>query len=189
MTAQPPQAMPQSTTEPFPVLPKPLSQRQLLDAVAGTLRSAGEQPRIRRGSEPGANVHPATILVVEDHPAARSALAEALSETGFRVLPASTVAAAGRIAIAERPQLLLSDVQLADGNGIALAEELRTADPALRVLYVTGRDVQAPDLRAALQAPRTAALGKPAALAEILFAVRGLLTAEGPDDPRPPERK
>jgi PAS domain S-box-containing protein len=68
--------------------------------------------------------HALDILLVEDHADTAEALAEILRRHGYRVRLASTLGEA-RAEAAEPFDVLLSDVQLPDGSGLELMQELR----------------------------------------------------------------
>jgi DNA-binding response OmpR family regulator len=83
--------------------------------------------------------HVARILVVEDDPNVAATLSERLSAAGFEVARAESAARA-RTLFAERAvDLMLLDVGLPDGNGFALARELRAARPQTALIFLTAR--------------------------------------------------
>jgi CheY-like chemotaxis protein len=64
-----------------------------------------------------------------------------LEETGHRVTTADSVAAATAAAMADVPDLLLLDLSLPDGDGLAIVEHLRVASRLPRtVVALTGHD-------------------------------------------------
>jgi signal transduction histidine kinase len=65
------------------------------------------------------------ILVVEDHVDTQRVLSRLLAEAGYEVKSAGTVAAALKLAEAERFDLLVSDIGLPDKTGYELMEEMR----------------------------------------------------------------
>jgi DNA-binding response OmpR family regulator len=91
-----------------------------------TLRSPAE----RRG----------TILVVDDDPAVLDLMASVLSTRGHAVIRAPNASAAVQAMEhhAAPIDLLVSDVMMPGRSGPELAAELRAAQPALRVLLVSG---------------------------------------------------
>lgn len=64
------------------------------------------------------------LLVVEDEDAIRSALTRGLASAGTSVAAAASLGAARELAMARRPDALVSDLKLPDGTGIELAREL-----------------------------------------------------------------
>ncbi len=87
-----------------------------------------------------ANTAPATVVIVEDHSLIRDGLRMLLAlERDFRLVGEAGTVAEARLKIAEvKPNIAMIDVGLPDGDGIALATEVISADPFLRVLMVTG---------------------------------------------------
>jgi DNA-binding response OmpR family regulator len=81
-----------------------------------------------------------TILLVDDDPAIVRALEYSLGRWGFEVLTAyDGPAALAVLAVAEKVDLLLSDVMMPGGmSGIELARICRTRRPSLAILLTTG---------------------------------------------------
>jgi PAS domain S-box-containing protein len=65
------------------------------------------------------------VLVVDDTLANRWVLMRVLEEAGYRVIEGETAADAVRLA-ADRPDLIVLDVRLPDGNGFELAREMKS---------------------------------------------------------------
>ncbi len=83
---------------------------------------------------------PTTILLVEDEPAVRMLLAEALERAGYLVRQARN----GEEALAlfeahkESIDLLVTDLRMPLMGGADLVKQLRAAAPALKVICVSG---------------------------------------------------
>src|SRR5262245_29429044 len=78
-----------------------------------------------------------TVLIVDDHPAFRSAARALLEAGGFEVIgEAVDGASALGAASALRPQIVLLDVQLPDLDGFAVAERL-ASEPAPPAIVLT----------------------------------------------------
>jgi DNA-binding NarL/FixJ family response regulator len=118
-----------------------------------------------------------TVMVVDDHPIWRDAVARDLAEDGFTVVAtADGVAAARRRAAVVRPDVVLMDMRLADGDGVAATTEVLAVSPSSRVLVLSASDERA-DVLEAVKAGATGYLVKSASKAELAEAVRA--TAAG----------
>ncbi|MFC3652260.1 PAS domain S-box protein [Dyella humi] len=99
--------------------------------------------------EPVANVErPAArgehILLVEDQGAVRDAITEVLGKLGYVVMQASDGLEGISIALAGKPfDLIITDVGLPGVNGRSLAETVRSRQPNVPVLLMTGYDPSA----------------------------------------------
>ena len=78
------------------------------------------------------------ILIVEDEPISRLLLELTLSDAGLDVRSAATREEAIAAAREFRPELIVTDISLADGSGIDLVREIREELPVLAVA-LTGR--------------------------------------------------
>ncbi len=116
------------------------------------------------------------ILVVEDDSDNGEYLVRLLEETGFQTLLATTAAEAIRIARRERPDLVLMDVRLAEGDGRAAARELKAAaeTAAIPIIAVTALALEG-DREACLAAGCDDYLSKPFRPRELLAKMRTLL--------------
>jgi len=116
------------------------------------------------------------ILVVEDDSDNGEYLVRLLEETGFQTLLATTAAEAIRIARRERPDLVLMDVRLAEGDGRAAARELKAAaeTAAIPIVAVTALALDG-DREACLAAGCDDYLSKPFRPRELLAKMRTLL--------------
>ena len=88
-----------------------------------------------------------TLLVVDDDADLREALAEQLELEGFRVVQAPTASAGFEAAQATRPDLLILDVDLPDGDGRDLCRRLREAGTAAPILMLTAAAEDADTIR------------------------------------------
>jgi two-component system, NarL family, response regulator DevR len=82
------------------------------------------------------------VLVVDDFPLVREGLAAALAiDPGFEVLGQASDAEEGlRMARELRPDVVLLDLRMPEGGGIALLEKLRDELPEARALVVTASE-------------------------------------------------
>jgi two-component system, cell cycle sensor histidine kinase and response regulator CckA len=80
-----------------------------------------------------------TVLIVDDEPSVREFVERALSFAGYRTIVASDGPEALAVVAANGPfDLLVTDLRMPQMMGDELARQLRHADPALKVLYLTG---------------------------------------------------
>ena len=79
----------------------------------------------------------AHVLVVDDDPDMLRLLTLRLNAAGYRVSTATSAEAALTQLHIERPQLVLSDVQLPGRDGLALFDEVRLLHPSLPVILLT----------------------------------------------------
>ncbi|MUL45204.1 response regulator transcription factor [Mycobacterium sp. CBMA293] len=118
-----------------------------------------------------------TVMVVDDHPIWRDAVARDLEDSGFTVVAtADGVAAAGRRAAVVKPQVVVMDMRLADGSGVEATTQVLAVSPASRVLVLSASD-ERDDVLEAVKAGATGYLVKSASKTELADAVRA--TGEG----------
>jgi CheY-like chemotaxis protein len=88
-----------------------------------------------------------TVLVVEDEPLVRDTIIIELQDAGFLVLEAETAEEALGVLRTKPVDLLFTDIRLpGDMDGWRLAEEARSLNPRLPVIYATGYSTETPRL-------------------------------------------
>jgi DNA-binding NarL/FixJ family response regulator len=118
------------------------------------------------------------VLVVDDHPMWRDAVARDLAEAGVEVVgTAGDGAKALRIAPAARPTLAVVDLHLPDMSGVELTSGLMALAEPPRVLVLSASGA-GDDVLAAVKAGATGYLVKSAAREELLDAVRRVHAGE-----------
>ena len=124
---------------------------------------------------------PATVLVVDDEAAIRRFLKSTLEVQGWATLMAGDAAEALRAARHHRPELVLLDLGLPDGDGIELIGELKAlGDPA--VLVLTSRDDERSKVEALDRGADdyvTKPFGVPELMARLRAAMRHRVQAQG----------
>jgi DNA-binding NarL/FixJ family response regulator len=120
----------------------------------------------------------ATVLLVDDHDLIRQGLARAFERTAdFRVIGhAATLGEGKRLACELNPNVVVTDVRLPDGTGIALARLLRqsSSDIGIVVLTMYAGDEQ---LFAAMEAGASAFVAKDAPADDVVRAARHACSA------------
>lgn len=117
----------------------------------------------------------ATILLVEDDPEVRAIFAGFLRHAGYSVIEAADGTEA-LTALRERHghvDVIVTDVVMPHVDGPALVDAVRSRQPDVRVLYVSGYDVETEP--AADDAPETRHLRKPLTRTMLLDQVAALL--------------
>ena len=145
-------------------------------ARAEASRSAFPQLGPQLGPQPAAPAACRSILVLEDEPEALAALAEILADDGFDVVAFTTVAEAESALALRHFDILLSDVAVGSGDGLALAQRCNARWPALDVILMSGRDLMA-ECRPGEALARCHFLPKPIDPAML----RKMVAASGPD--------
>jgi DNA-binding NarL/FixJ family response regulator len=111
------------------------------------------------------------VMVVDDHPMWRDAVARDLAEAGLEVVAtASNGEEALRRAAAARPDVVVVDLRLPTMTGVEVTRELVRADPSVRVLVLSASG-ERDDVLAAVKAGATGYLVKSASRDEFLAAV------------------
>ena len=120
-----------------------------------------------------------TVLVVDDHNVLAESLTVALSaEPGLTVVGrAGTLAEARRLVSSTRPDVLLLDVRLPDGDGVAAIPELLAAHPGAKVVVLTASTADHV-LISAIEAGACGYLSKTDGLASVVVAVKAAANDE-----------
>ncbi len=130
--------------------------------------AASPQEMARGGSE--------VLLVVEDQPALRNLLAQALGDVGYDVVTAEDGIAAVEICRARSDvRLVLLDLVMPRLGGREAYFRLKALDPEVRVLFMTGYAPDSLDVSDLATGPDAAVLAKPFLLDALERQVRELL--------------
>jgi CheY-like chemotaxis protein len=112
------------------------------------------------------------IIVVDDHEGSASALARLLSREGHDVRAARTIADALGAALQSPPDVLVSDIDLTDGDGCELLRRIRALHPRVRGIAVSGYTGE-PYVEQCRQAGYEVLLAKPLIFERVLHAISG----------------
>lgn len=113
------------------------------------------------------------ILVIEDEPAIRNVLRVLLEAEGYRVVEADTAMRAEIEARSHKPDLLLVDLGLPDGDGLKVIRKVRAWSP-VPVIVLSARTMEDQKI-AALDAGADDYVTKPFSAPELLARVRAAL--------------
>ncbi len=117
---------------------------------------------------------PIRVLIVDDHPLWRDAVARDLSEAGHEVVgTAGDGAEAVRLAAETKPNVVVLDLQIPRLSGVEVTARVVRADPQIRVLVLSASGEQN-DVLEAVKAGATGYLVKSASREELLEAVRSV---------------
>src|SRR5690348_6650575 len=125
--------------------------------------------------EPGTpGAAPARILIVDDEPAVREALAGSLEFEGYQVGEAADGVMALEQVDRRPPDLVVLDVLMPRLDGLTTCRRLRARGATMPVLMLTARDMVG-DRVTGLDAGADDYLAKPFELDELLARIRALL--------------
>src|ERR1700690_3423312 len=115
------------------------------------------------------------IVVVDDESSIRELLGEFLTLSGYRVTTAQSALEAQRAVEREAPDLIVSDLQLEDSDGLDLIAELKTTVPDTPVILLTGVHFDPKVAKEVLSKKVSCYLQKTSPLSKILEEVRRLI--------------
>ena len=79
------------------------------------------------------------ILVVDDDDAFRDSLCRVLRAEGYTVEAAADGRRAMHLLVAEPPDLVITDILMPERDGLELMAEVKKANPAIKILAMSGR--------------------------------------------------
>lgn len=122
------------------------------------------------------------ILVIDDFEPQRFVRKRQLEAAGFRVCDVGSVAAARQVVASESVRVVLSDIGLNDGNGIAFCAELKRQRPALPVVLVSATYRTSEIRRDALAAGAAAILTDPLSADQLVRVIRQVWGEDAPQE-------
>jgi two-component system KDP operon response regulator KdpE len=125
------------------------------------------------------------ILVIEDDVAIREVLQALLGSGGFRVVGAATAASGEAESRAHKPDLLLVDLGLPDGDGLTVIRSVRSWSP-VPIIVLSARTMEEQKI-AALDAGADDYMTKPFSAPELLARVRAALRRNVRAGDQPPK--
>lgn len=124
------------------------------------------------------------ILIIEDDASIRGVLRVLLQAERYRVIEAETAARAEIEARSHKPDLLLVDLGLPDGDGLKVIQRIRTWSP-VPIVVLSARTMETQKI-AALDAGADDFVAKPFSAPELLARVRAALRRSARGSEQPP---
>ncbi|MGB7210579.1 MAG: sigma-54 dependent transcriptional regulator [Pyrinomonadaceae bacterium] len=118
------------------------------------------------------------ILIVDDDRFVRMALGEALRSWDYETLVAENVAEAKKIFGDEEPAIVLLDIDLPDGSGLDVLNDIKEKKPETIAVMITG-NIDVPNVITALRGGAYDFIGKPVKLEELRVTLRNALETQG----------
>jgi two-component system response regulator HydG len=115
------------------------------------------------------------ILIVDDEANIRDLLEEFLTHNGYRVTAVQSAFEAQQIVQRDAPNLIISDLQLEDSDGLDMIEDLKSTLPNTPMMLLTGVLFDQKVIRDTLSKKVSCYLEKTSSLARILKEVQRLL--------------
>jgi two-component system response regulator RegX3 len=119
------------------------------------------------------------VLLVEDEASIAEPFARALQREGLRPVVAPTAAAARELVVSRRPDIVLLDLSLPDGDGRELCREWRR-DSQVPIIMLTARGTET-DRVVGLELGADDYVVKPFSAAEVAARIRAVLRRAPPD--------
>jgi DNA-binding NtrC family response regulator len=118
---------------------------------------------------------PKHILLIDDEAPIREILVQTLKTKGYRISEAASAAEAESLVQRDPPDLVISDLQLEESDGLTMLAQFKAARPALPVILLTGVLFDREVVRDTLSKLVTSYLPKTTPLAKILEEVHRVL--------------
>ena len=138
----------------YAVIYKPFSMDQINDIVQKVLKTT-------------------CVLVVDDRAADRAALRAILEDSNFRVFEASDGEQAVSMASEQRYDVVLMDIKMPGIDGPTAFKQIRTSDPMVKVIFITGYELE-PSVKEALLNGAYTVITKPVDPEELLTLIGSL---------------
>lgn len=114
------------------------------------------------------------ILLVEDEPALAEIVKETLEEKGFSVTHADTVKNGLSTYNISKPDILILDVMLPDGDGFSLLKKIRMKDQKTPAIFLTSKSLP-DDVVTGFESGANDYLKKPFSIDELIIRIKSLL--------------
>ena len=124
----------------------------------------------------------ARLLVVDDEATILELLSGSLRLAGFEVVTAASGGEAVQTTASSRPDLVLLDVMMPDGDGFEVLRRIRSGGSEVPVIFLTARD-EVPDRVKGFEEGGDDYVTKPFSLDELIGRIRAVLKRTRPDAP------
>jgi DNA-binding response OmpR family regulator len=114
------------------------------------------------------------VLFVEDEPVLAEIVQESLQSRGYEVIQVGTVKEALNAYYAQRPDIIVLDVMLPDGDGFTVARQIRSVDIEVPVIFLTSKSLPQ-DVIEGFESGGNDYLKKPFSLEELIIRIKVLL--------------
>jgi DNA-binding NtrC family response regulator len=115
------------------------------------------------------------ILVVDDEADIREMLSSFLARNGYRVTAVASALEAEKVVGNDKPQLVITDLQLEDSDGLEMVGQLKGRLPDTPMILLTGVLFDSKVVREVLNKMVSSYIDKTAPLSRVLDEVRRLL--------------
>jgi two-component system, OmpR family, response regulator len=115
------------------------------------------------------------ILTIDDEADIRELLREVLTIKGYRVSTAADAEQARKIVATDPPQLIIMDLQIEEGDGFVLIEDIKRLSSKIPILLLTGAVFDRDLVRDTIEKKVTRYLDKTASLSTIVSEVERML--------------
>ncbi|RKR82841.1 DNA-binding response OmpR family regulator [Mucilaginibacter gracilis] len=115
------------------------------------------------------------VLLVEDEPVLAEIIRESLQSRSFSVTHTSSAQDALQLYNEYSPDIIILDVMLPDGDGFSIAKQIRIADVATPVIFLTSRSL-VEDVVEGFESGGNDYLKKPFSLEELIIRMKALLS-------------
>lgn len=121
------------------------------------------------------------ILTIDDEVAICEMLVEILTVKGYRVSSANSAHEAIQVVKQDPPQLIISDLQMADTDGLELIEKLKAILPNVPIILLTGVIFDPEVIQENISKKVSCYIAKTAPLQKIMHAIQRLLGDAAPE--------
>jgi len=115
------------------------------------------------------------VLLVEDEPVLAEIIRDSLQSRGFRVMHTVSAIEALTLYADQKPDIMILDVMLPDGDGFAIAKQIRYTDIDTPIIFLTSRSLPQ-DVVEGFESGGNDYLKKPFSLEELIIRMKALMS-------------